>query len=60
MFPPKDIQLEFTLNNPLDSYAVKDVQVAHYVDPIQVVPGHARGSRVVLLIDFTPFEPRLV
>lgn len=58
--PPEDILARFTLRKALDSYIVKDVQVAHYVTPVRVKPGYDRGWRTILLVDFTPLEPKFV
>ena len=58
--PPEDILSQFTLRNPGQSFIVKDTQVAHYVAPVRVKPGHEKGWRSVLLVDFTPFEPKFI
>jgi hypothetical protein len=58
--PSEDILAQFTLKAPLESYVVKDAQVAHYVDAVIVREGRDKGWRTALLIDFTPYEPRLV
>lgn len=56
--PPDDILLKTTLENSLDSYAVVDARVSHYVSPMSVMPGFERGFRDILLIDFCRFEAR--
>lgn len=48
------IRSSFTLNNALDSYAVHDPSVSHYVAPIRPFNPNARAIRSIMLIDFTP------
>ncbi|MEU5242335.1 2OG-Fe dioxygenase family protein [Streptomyces lydicus] len=53
------IEAEFTLDGPLDSYAVYDPKVSHYVSPVRLGPDARRGERSVLLVDFTPYVPHI-
>ncbi|AOR34679.1 hypothetical protein BFF78_29755 [Streptomyces fodineus] len=53
------LQAQFTLESPLDSYAVHDPQVSHYVSPVRRGPESRRGERCVLLVDFTPYVPQI-
>ncbi|MGW2420090.1 2OG-Fe dioxygenase family protein [Streptomyces sp. NPDC001709] len=53
------LQAQFTLENPLDSYAVHDPRVSHYVSPVRRGPEPRRGERCVLLVDFTPYVPQI-
>lgn len=48
---------EVTLQDTLDSLIVRDSDVYHHVNPINVLPDREEGFRVVLLIDFTPMKP---
>ena len=50
---------EFTLENPLESYAVHDPKVSHYVSPVRRGNQRRRGERGVLLVDVTPYVPRI-
>lgn len=52
-------QAEFTLENPLDSYAVYDEKVSHYVSPVCRGSAPRPGERSILLIDFTPYIPHI-
>jgi hypothetical protein len=56
---PTAILERFTLERPWDGWVVNDEKVAHYVYPVHVAPGNTRGSRTILLIDFTPMAPDL-
>lgn len=49
----------FTLSEPWDGWVVDDQRVAHYVSPIELAPGHERGCRTMILIDFTPMTPEV-
>ncbi|MFD2417117.1 2OG-Fe dioxygenase family protein [Amycolatopsis pigmentata] len=55
---PENLLDRFTISNPLDSYAVKDDMVSHYVAPITADSGSGPAERAILLIDFTPMVPR--
>jgi hypothetical protein len=55
--PRAAIRSAFTLENPLDSYIVRDDRVAHHVAGVELAPDAATGSRTILLIDFTPMQP---
>ena len=52
--PPEDVIANFTLEQPLEGYIVIDQLVSHYVEPITTTPGCQRGTRKVLLVDYTP------
>jgi hypothetical protein len=52
-------QAEFTLESPLDSYAVYDEKVSHYVSPVCRGDEPRPGERAILLIDFTPYIPHI-
>ena len=58
--PEANIRAGFTLEYPLDSYAVKDDLVAHSVDAVRVRPGVEFATRTMLLIDFTPMRAILM
>ncbi|WP_375411818.1 2OG-Fe dioxygenase family protein [uncultured Bradyrhizobium sp.] len=51
--PRDDLLAEFELRQPLESYAIFDPMVSHYVSPIELAEGN-RGERSIMLIDFTP------
>ena len=48
---------EFELARPLESYAVFDPLVSHYVSPIELEDGRHKGERSIILVDFTPMVP---
>jgi hypothetical protein len=56
--PPGEIKACFALLEPLESYVVRDIAVAHYVDPVHLAGDAELGWRTVVLIDFTPEFPR--
>ncbi len=47
----------FELTRPLESYAVRDAAVSHFVDGIRQGPADGPGTRSVLLIDFMALRP---
>jgi hypothetical protein len=47
----------FELHQPLETYAIFDPLVSHYVSPIELAPGERCGERSIMLIDFTPYIP---
>lgn len=50
----QDIMAEFTLNHFLESFAVFDPSVCHYVDPVRKAAGsEAVAERCIILIDFS-------
>lgn len=49
----------FTLNEPLDGYAVHDHRVSHYVGPVSLGDGTGPGERRILIIGLAPYGPRL-
>jgi hypothetical protein len=54
---PFDARLaELTLSEPMDTLAVDDRRLSHYVFPV-FARRNAHGRRAVLLVDFTPLEP---
>ena len=55
--PPEAVLAELTLESPLDTIAVNDAKVAHYVSRVQTVPGADRGWRSVILVDFSILAP---
>jgi len=48
------IETTFTLENPLDSYAIHDPDVSHYVSGVKAINSKKHAQRCILLIDFTP------
>lgn len=52
--PASEVLAEFELRQPLETYAIFDPKVSHYVSPIELLAGCSRGERSVILIDFTP------
>lgn len=51
---PHDIVAEFTLHGFLESFAVFDPAVCHYVDPVRKSAGSgANAERCIILIDFS-------
>jgi len=55
--PREQLLAEFQLCRPLESYAIFDPLVSHYISPIELESGHSRGERSIVLIDFTPMVP---
>ncbi|MGY4306942.1 hypothetical protein ACVIJ6_004185 [Bradyrhizobium sp. USDA 4369] len=49
-----ELLAEFELHAPLESYAIFDPKVSHYVSPIELARDCSRGERSIMLIDFTP------
>ena len=49
----------FQLEEPLDSYAICDRMISHYVSPLTRGPEARAGVRCAVLIDFTPMVPRI-
>lgn len=50
----EDVRARFTLVNQLDSYAVRDDAVSHYVSPVEWDGRLGQGHRAVFLIDYVP------
>jgi hypothetical protein len=48
---------EVTLEQCLDTVAVRDDAVYHHVEPVHVQPPASQGHRIVVIIDFTPLRP---
>jgi len=48
------IETTFTLKSPLDSYAIHDTAVCHYVSGVKAKNPNKQAQRCILLIDFTP------
>ena len=55
--PPEERLEEFVLERPLETYAIFDPLVSHYVSPIELEEGCDRGERSIILVDFTPMVP---
>lgn len=53
------IHARFTLVNPLDTYAVHDCRVSHYVSPVRLGGSPRHGERCILIIGMAPFAPQL-
>lgn len=58
--PDEAIRAAFTLQAPLDGYIVRDDRVAHHVGAVHLDPAAEKGSRTILLIDFTPMRPAML
>ncbi|MFJ8311289.1 MULTISPECIES: 2OG-Fe dioxygenase family protein [unclassified Streptomyces] len=56
---PNHVHSTFTLDEPLESYAVYDPRVTHYVAPVRRGQGPGPGERCMILIGVVPFGPRL-
>jgi hypothetical protein len=54
-----DIRARFRLSGALDSYAVHDHRVSHYVSPVRLGPESNSGSRSVIIMGIAPLAPRL-
>jgi hypothetical protein len=52
--PHGEFLAEFELHEPLESYAIFDPMVSHYVSPIELAADCGKGERSIMLIDFTP------
>ncbi|MFF0144086.1 hypothetical protein ATK36_4277 [Amycolatopsis sulphurea] len=57
--PPGQVLARFRLTEPLDSYAVHDSHVSHYVSPVRMGGGAAVGSRSVVIMGIAPMGPQL-
>jgi hypothetical protein len=57
--PPAAIRARFALVDPLDTYAVHDSRVSHYVSPVRLGDGPGHGERCIFIIGVAPFVPRL-
>jgi hypothetical protein len=53
------IDAEFTLEEPLDSFAVHDARVSHYVSPVRRGDRPGPGERGVLLVGVAPLTRQL-
>lgn len=53
------VHAEFSLNNPLDSFAVHNSRVSHYVSPVRRGDGSGGGRRCVLLVAVSPLTKKL-
>lgn len=56
---PADILARFRLVEPLDSYAVHDDRVSHYVSPVRMGNRAATGARGVIIMGIAPMAPQL-
>jgi hypothetical protein len=57
---PRDgVMSEFTLEQPLDSYAVHDPRVSHYGSPLRRDRQERPAERGVVLVGLTPFIPQV-
>lgn len=57
--PPEGRLAEFELNKPLDTYAIADDLVSHYVGPIRKSDGPGPGERAIVLTDWVPMRHRI-
>ncbi|MEE1757442.1 2OG-Fe dioxygenase family protein [Streptomyces sp. SP18CS02] len=57
--PAEAVHARFTLADPLDTYAVHDPRVSHYVAPVRLGAGPGQGERCILIVGLAPFAPRL-
>jgi hypothetical protein len=57
--PPGSIHARFTLVEPLETYAVHDPRVSHYVAPVRLGDGPGPGERCILIVGVAPFAPML-
>lgn len=48
------VKARFTLVEPLDTYAVHDPRVSHYISPVRCGDGQGPGERCVLLVGLAP------
>jgi hypothetical protein len=55
--PHGQVLAEFELCQPLETYAIFDPLVSHYVSPIELADGCEKGERSIMLVDFTPMVP---
>jgi hypothetical protein len=56
---PADILARFRLTEPLDSYAVHDDRVSHYVSPVRMAEPATTGTRGVVIMGVAPMGPQL-
>jgi hypothetical protein len=49
------IRARFTLDEPLDSYAIIDSQVSHYITPVRTADAQQPGHRAAILIGLIPY-----
>ncbi|WP_369686046.1 2OG-Fe dioxygenase family protein [Photobacterium leiognathi] len=47
-----EILAKFTLNEFLDSFAIYDEKVSHYVSPVKTTTEGVKAERKIILIDF--------
>ncbi|OPG03930.1 hypothetical protein B1R27_27000 [Streptomyces sp. GKU 895] len=57
--PAADRLAEFELTRPLESYAVADHLVSHYVGPIRKGSAPEPGERAIVLTDWVPMRHRI-
>ncbi|TQF02419.1 hypothetical protein E6W39_09235 [Kitasatospora acidiphila] len=57
--PPEDTLAAFDLEKPLDSYAITDDLVSHYVAPIRKGEAERPGERAIMLSDWVPMRHRI-
>ncbi|WP_179083243.1 2OG-Fe dioxygenase family protein [Streptomyces rectiverticillatus] len=56
---PGDLHASFTLDEPLDSYAVHDPEVSHYVASMRRGPASGPGERCIVLMGVMPYTLQL-
>jgi hypothetical protein len=56
---PADRLVEFQMERPLETYAITDHLVSHYVGPIRKGDADRPGERAVLLVDWVPMRHRI-
>ncbi|KJS53836.1 2OG-Fe dioxygenase family protein [Streptomyces rubellomurinus] len=57
--PAHDLLAEFELEKPLESYAIADELVSHYVAPIRNAGAPRPGERAIMLADWVPMRHRI-
>ncbi|MET9301292.1 2OG-Fe dioxygenase family protein [Micromonospora aurantiaca] len=57
--PPDELMAEFELTEPLESYAITDAKVSHYVAPIMKGAESVPGERAVVLVDVVPMRQKI-
>jgi hypothetical protein len=57
--PAEGVLAEFSLDRPLESYAITDHLVSHYVAPIRKGRAAVPGIRTIVLTDWVPMRHRI-
>lgn len=56
---PRLIESEFTLEQPLDTFAVHNSRVSHYVSPVRRGPGTGPAERGIVIVAVSPLVKQL-